>query len=253
MDVSSLRRLFGRSSQLDTGNAVGPVSLARRSLDMLTTAAILVAAVIVTWRAFAAPVGPAPKPAVLKVPAEPISLPAESRIQGNRQARAVLIAYSDFHCSYCGRFARETLPLLIRSYVESGQIRIAFRHLPLGRRESSNKAAAVSVCASGRGNFWAVHDSLFAKESPLTEVGVDAVSASLGLAAPELASCLAAASKVVEEDIETAKALGITATPTFLFGISSDENTVTVRSGFSGARPIAQFVEAIEKLLRSTE
>ncbi len=53
---------------------------------------------------------------------------------GGPDAPVVLIEYSDFQCPFCGRFARETKPALVRDYVDKGFLRIEWRNFPRVRR-----------------------------------------------------------------------------------------------------------------------
>src|SRR5699024_4825761 len=39
---------------------------------------------------------------------------------GDVDAPVVMIAYSEFQCPFCGRFARETEPVLVEEYVQDG-------------------------------------------------------------------------------------------------------------------------------------
>ncbi len=50
---------------------------------------------------------------------------------GKVDAPVVMIEYSDFQCPFCGRFARETEPALLRSYVDKGVLRIEWRNFPV--------------------------------------------------------------------------------------------------------------------------
>jgi predicted DsbA family dithiol-disulfide isomerase len=70
----------------------------------------------------------------------------------------------------------------------------------------------------------------------------------LGLSVQDLASCESAASKIVKEEVDHARTLGVRVTPTFLFG-TGEGSSVTVRSGFTGAQPLTEFVKAIEGVL----
>ena len=68
-------------------------------------------------------------------------------------AQAVMIEFSDFQCPFCGRFAGETLPVLKKSYVDAGKLRIVFRHLPLAMHANAAKAAQSANCAARDNRF----------------------------------------------------------------------------------------------------
>ncbi|MEV5575218.1 DsbA family protein [Spirillospora sp. NPDC052269] len=143
-------------------------------------AALLVAAVLIAALAFARsggdskPKAAAPPPKA-KAAATPVTTPPASGKPGqpHRQngdpyalgrvdAPVVMIEYSDFQCPFCGRFARETKPRLIREYVDTGVLRIEWRNFPVFGPESRN-AARAGYAAALQGRFWQFHDLLYAK------------------------------------------------------------------------------------------
>lgn len=80
---------------------------------------------------------------------------------GSVDAPVVLIEYADYRCPFCGVFARDTLPDLVDRYVESGDLRIEWRDLPIFGDDSM--AAAVAARAAGeQGRFWEFHEVLYA-------------------------------------------------------------------------------------------
>lgn len=44
-----------------------------------------------------------------------------------------MVSYSDFQCPFCGKFARDTEPALVATYVDAGVLRIEWRDFPLPR------------------------------------------------------------------------------------------------------------------------
>lgn len=72
--------------------------------------------------------------------------------QGRTDAPVVLIEYADFKCGYCGKFARDTEPALIKKYVADGTLRIEWRNFPIFGKESE-AAARASWAAARRGPF----------------------------------------------------------------------------------------------------
>lgn len=87
-------------------------------IDNLVTIAIVATIGVVVWVNW-----PPPPPPPVPLPPEPLALEATST-RGSASAAVALIAYSDFECRYCGAFARETLPAVLREYVESGKVRL---------------------------------------------------------------------------------------------------------------------------------
>jgi protein-disulfide isomerase len=160
---------------------------------------------------------------------------------GRADAPVVMVEYADFQCGYCGKFARDTEPELIKKYVEDGTLRIEWRNFPIFGEES--QAAARAAWAAGRqGRFWEFHAAAYAegaKEKGFGKDRLDALAreagvADLGRFARDLDSD--AARQAVKKDQEEAYKLGATSTPSFLIN----------GRPVAGAQPMATFTEAIE-------
>ena len=79
-------------------------------------------------------------------------------VKGNRDARTVLIEYSDFQCPACAFY----YPYLKRLSEEFGDdLAIVYRHFPLPMHQNAKTAAAASDAAGRQGKFWEMHDAIF--------------------------------------------------------------------------------------------
>ncbi|MFD4371614.1 DsbA family protein [Streptomyces sp. NPDC058486] len=160
---------------------------------------------------------------------------------GRADAPVVLIEYADFKCGYCGKFARDTEPLLVKKYVENGTLRIEWRNFPIFGEESEAVARA-SWAAGQQGRFWQFHKAAYAdgaKEKGFGEARLRALAAEAGV--PDLArfakdSDGEAAREAVRKDQEQGYELGASSTPSFL---------VNGRP-IAGAQSLETFTEAIE-------
>ncbi|MFD4987855.1 DsbA family protein [Streptomyces sp. NPDC058374] len=162
---------------------------------------------------------------------------------GDVDAPVVMIEYSDFQCPYCGRFARETKPALLREQVEEGVLRIEWRNFPLFGEESER--AALAAWAAGRqGKFWEFHDLAYAEprkrnSGAFSEEAVEAMAEKAGVADIEqFRKDLGGAEgrAALERDQQEGSGLGVSSTPAFL---------VNGRP-ILGAQPGSIFTEAIE-------
>ena len=52
-------------------------------------------------------------------------------ISGNNNAKITIIAYESLTCSHCANFHKEIYPLLKKVFIDTGLVRIEFRHFPL--------------------------------------------------------------------------------------------------------------------------
>ncbi len=84
------------------------------------------------------------------------------RIAGNQNAKVWVILVADFECPACLASFRTIDPILMKDYVKTGKIQIAFMNFPIRRQHpNSVEAANAAMCASAQGKFWEMHDALF--------------------------------------------------------------------------------------------
>ncbi|MFJ7207687.1 DsbA family protein [Streptomyces sp. NPDC098789] len=161
---------------------------------------------------------------------------------GRADAPVVLIEYSDFKCGYCGKFARDTEPELVKKYVEDGTLRIEWRNFPIFGAES--EAAAKAAWAAGQQDrFGAFHAAAYADgakekgfgEARLLEIAKEAGVPDLDRFAKDMGGEQAAAA--VAKDQEEGYRIGVTSTPSFLVN----------GQPIAGAQPISAFTSAIAK------
>ena len=140
---------------------------------------------------------------------------AADHLKGELNAPVQMTVYSDFQCPFCAQFTATMKKL--EGYFRS-QIVIAFRHYPLPGHAAAGKAAEASECAAEQGQFWPMHDKLFAdnvaKRMSVEQFKADA--AELGLNTERFNQCLDGgqyAAKVAEQKAE-GDAAGVTGTPT---------------------------------------
>lgn len=93
---------------------------------------------------------------------------------GPDDAPVVIVELSDFECPFCARF-NNVLHDLLEQYPD--QLQIRFMHFPLSTACNGHaehdlhphacEAARAAVCAREQGEFWAMHDLLFAYQTHL--------------------------------------------------------------------------------------
>lgn len=163
---------------------------------------------------------------------------------GDIEAPLTMIVYSDFRCPYCGQWERETLPVLVEKYVETGQMRIEWHDMPvLG--DASVAAAHAARAAGNQGQFWeftaALYDADFQKNATDADYEAEAMAekaAEMGMDSGQFLKDIeeAAFAEEVEADLAQAWGIGFTGTPAFLI------EGVPVM----GAQPIESFEGAIQ-------
>lgn len=161
--------------------------------------------------------------------------------QGRADAPVVLIEYADFKCGYCGKFARDTEPDLVKKYVDDGTLRIEWRNFPIFGAESTS-AARAAWAAGQQGRFWQFHKAAYADGAKDKGFGADRLDALAREAGVKDLDRFRtdregkAAQAAVEQDSDEAYALGATSTPSFLIN----------GTPIAGAQPEAAFEQAIE-------
>lgn len=178
-------------------------------------------------------------------PEDPISIdgaPAE----GSSSAPTVMVAFSDFQCPYCAKFATEVLPQLRTEFTAPGAVQMVFRNLPLPIHPQARAAAVAAICAGQQGQFWPMHDRLFANQSKLSVEDLESSARVLALDLPRWADCARVGGPdVIADDLETARSLGIRATPFFLVGRREVDGRVRVTTVVAGAKPLSEFRRAL--------
>jgi protein-disulfide isomerase len=165
---------------------------------------------------------------------------------GDPNAPVKIEEYSDFQCPYCKVFHDETLPLILRDYVQIGLVNFTFHNFPVNDRGSAKEsanAAKASVCAAQQGKFFEFHDLLFANQTgenigDFTEKRLYAMAEVAGLDANAFDACYLDPATAEEVDAQRAAGLraGIDSTPSFLIN-----GTL-----FVGAQPYSEFQTAIK-------
>ena len=84
-------------------------------------------------------------------------------VQGNANAKVVIIEYSDFQCPACRTYYLVMKELMVEF---GGEVALVYRHFPLTEIHANSEFAARAAQAAGKqGKFWEMHDLLFEKQS----------------------------------------------------------------------------------------
>jgi protein-disulfide isomerase len=191
----------------------------------------------------AAPAPSQPQNVVLTLDGDPA--------KGDRNARLVLVEFTDYQCPFCARHARDTFPLIDAEYVKTGKLRYVTREFPLESiHPHAFKAAEAALCAGDQGKYWEMHGRLFANQRALAPGQIAAHAQAVGLDAAKFTQCLEEGTKVakVRKDLADGAKAGVTGTPAFFLGVA-DGATVKVVRFIKGAQAFASFKEAIDTAL----
>jgi protein-disulfide isomerase len=169
-----------------------------------------------------------------------------SRIRGDSTAKVWIVIVSDFQCPFCRQWHDEVFPSIVREYVESGRVRLAYVHLPLGNHQNAFPAAEAAMCAGVQGRFWEMHDAIFRTMGqwagmPEPHALFDSLASGVGVNRGPYRSCIEtrATRALIESDARRVGDAGVAATPTFFVG---DEK-------IEGAAGLADFRTVVERAL----
>ena len=73
------------------------------------------------------------------VSAEPVRI-----VSGDEKAKITIIAYESLTCSHCASFHKDIYPQLKKEYIDTGMVKIEFRHFPLD--VAAFNASKISQC-----------------------------------------------------------------------------------------------------------
>ncbi|MEM2176885.1 MAG: DsbA family protein [Archaeoglobaceae archaeon] len=162
---------------------------------------------------------------------------------GAKDAKVVIVEFSDYACPYCAKFALEVEKKIIENYGKV--VRLVFRDFPLPfHGEAAIKAAEAANCAFEQGKFWDYHYLLFDRQEEWTRniSKFYDYAAELSLDTSKFAQCLDSGKyrSEVEKDYKDGVDYGVSGTPTFF--INGDQVV--------GYVSYEEFVRLIEERLK---
>lgn len=173
---------------------------------------------------------------------------------GDPNAKIKITEYSDFQCPYCRIFSENTEALLMAKYVDTGIVYFEYKSVGSFIGPESGAAAEAAYCAGDQGQFWEMHDVIFANQTgenvgAFTDRRLEAFAESIYLDMTEFNDCFSSGkyADLTDEDAKDATAAGLQATPSFL--LTYEVNGETQTRVIQGAQGIDAFTQEIEAAL----
>ena len=171
---------------------------------------------------------------------------ADGTSLGSPDAPVTIVMYSEFQCSVCQAFAAGTEKELKSVYVETGKVRLEYKHFVIFGEESM-QAAIASEAAADQNRFWEYYDVLMAArpsaktEGDLTTADLQRFAEQIGLDMEEFNSSLSSGKHrdKIDRDFNEALALELRGTPTFFINGEKVEGNI----------PFPKLQERLDKLL----
>lgn len=213
--------------------------------------AIVLGGLIVAVALYAAipkrPTPPAGSPSLVR------SVDSQDHILGNPAAKAIIVEYSDFDCTFCKTFG-ETMRQIIANEGAQGKVAWVFRHYPLTEIHPNALAhARAAECAAevgGNDLFWKFEAALF-ENQPVNPANYGTIAKEVGAPGDAFASCYAnsgeASSAVnarIMTDRKNAQEIGAQGTPYSLLLVAGKQPVV-----INGAYPYEAVKQMIDEAL----
>jgi protein-disulfide isomerase len=184
-----------------------------------------------------------------------IKLENTDRIRGGKNARYVLIEYSDLECPFCKKLHPDLKKILS---VYNNQISWVYRHFPIdSNHPKARKEAEAVECAAEQGGseaFWKYIDKVFEitpANNGLDPAQLPQIADQIGLDGSKLQTCIDSGKMgpIVETQYQGGLKAGINGTPgTFILDTKSGKSTL-----ITGALPYDEFKSQIDSFISQTE
>jgi protein-disulfide isomerase len=167
---------------------------------------------------------------------------------GSSSALVTIVEYADFECPACQDYAPILKQLVADENSSTGtsggngdRVRFVYRYFPLPQHPNATISAEAAQAAGAQGQFWAMHDMLFANYSDWENLS-DPTSIFIGYAAKigiSTTTFLAdltspAVDKVVTDSYQTDVSAGLNYTPTVFINGTRIDNP----SGYAGLKAL---------------
>lgn len=192
-------------------------------------------------------------------PFQPLDLGIEGApFRGRPDAPVTVVEFTDYQCPFCRQHSVNTLPEIVRDYVDTGKLRYVIREMPVERSHPlAVKAAEAARCAGNQGKYWEMHDMLFKNQGKFQPEELKAHAQAAGLDAERFAQCLDSGEKTQEVRADQSAGLraGVRGTPAFFLGLtqSGEPGKFRATMTLSGAKSYPEFKIAIDQLLAEAE
>jgi protein-disulfide isomerase len=138
---------------------------------------------------------------------------ADCPVKGPAGAPVTIVEFVDYECPHCKR-VQPVLRQIMDEYPE--EVKVVFKHYPLGSHTNARAAAEAAVAANRQGKFWAYNDKLWANADNLTPALLEQLAKEAGLDVAKWRSDYESETTRarVQKDRDEGQALGIASTPT---------------------------------------
>lgn len=173
---------------------------------------------------------------------------------GDPRAGVVIYEFSDYECSFCRRFAAQTLSRVEKDYVSTGRVALVFRDYPLEMHPRAAAAAAAGLCAESLGKRWPMSDKMLRDPVALSDEDFRRYVREIGLDPSRFERCMSdpTTSEKIRRGMAQAYGFGVKGTPLFVIGVRKPgEGKVQALRMIEGAYPYEVFQTTLDGVLRA--
>jgi protein-disulfide isomerase len=169
-----------------------------------------------------------------------VELRGDEPQRGPDDALVTIIEFADYQCPYCSKAAGPVLEVVDDN---DEDVRLVFKHYPLGNHPKAIPAARAAWAAHQQGKFWPLHEWLFDQQADLT--GLQTRLQKLGIDQEKFLADAAseASAKAVDADFYAGAKIGVSGTPVFFVN----------GHRYVGSLPVAQWRAIIDAELAEAE
>jgi len=185
-----------------------------------------------------------------------IQVPLETAyFRNNPNSEVMFLEFSDYQCPAC-RMTQPTINQLMAKYHNS--VIFTYRHMPLSFHTEADEAALAAECARDQDKFEMMHQAFFKNSAQLSKEKsrifdfLKSFGKSVGISnIKQYNSCIDDQKYAdrIQNDIQTAIAVGITGTPAFIIGKYDKSTKILHGEMVTGGLKIVAFEKIIKKYL----
>ncbi len=216
---------------------------------------VLISFSLVSMNGFSVSSAPSTNKQIDKQEEAPRAVTRTDHIQGDINAKLVIVEYSDTECPFCKNF-HSTMNRIINEYGPSKKVAWVYRHMPIKQLHAkAPKEAEATECAAelgGNGKFWEYTNKLYEitpSNDGLDPAELTKIAEQVGLNTMRFNSCLSSGkhAKTVDADYKDGVlAIGGNPGTPFSVIITKDGKKVPI----NGAQPYEVVKEMIDGLLK---
>jgi protein-disulfide isomerase len=172
---------------------------------------------------------------------------------GDEKSSVVLIEFTDLHCPFCQKFHLETFDQLNEKYIKTNKLLFVGKHFPITALHKNSFVASKALeCAreqeTAQNHYYKNSKTWLFKEG--AKFSTQKFTDDLALDKKTFNSCIKSAKveQQINDDMDLAKSIGITQTPSFLFGIHKNGKIVDWKI-IIGAKTFKQFSKVIDRFI----